>query len=91
MIMTKYTRLDSNHPEIVQGLKGIGATVQTLANVGGGCPDLLVGWQDNNYLFEVKPQGQTLRKNQRDWHLSWQGQVRTVWDLDDCLKELGLL
>ena len=47
-------RVDMNQPEIVADLRGIGATVQHLHMVGKGCPDILVGFRGNNWLFEIK-------------------------------------
>lgn len=47
-------RLDSNHREIVAVLSAHGASVCSLAGVGGGAPDLLVGWHGWTLLMEVK-------------------------------------
>src|SRR3972149_1571025 len=50
----KHGRTDANHTEIVNALQAIGASVTSLADVGGGCPDLLVGYRGQNMLLEVK-------------------------------------
>jgi len=47
-------RKDDNQDEIVGALWDIGASVQRLQSVKGGCPDLLVGYHGVNYLLEVK-------------------------------------
>ena len=44
----KYAKIDDNQPEIVKALREIGCSVQSLASVGGGCADLLVGYQGIN-------------------------------------------
>lgn len=47
-------RIDANQPDIVKALRKMGAFVQSLAAVGDGCPDLLVGFRGKTYLIEVK-------------------------------------
>ena len=47
-------KVDDNQPEIVKALRGIGAFVQSLASVGQGTPDLLVGFRGLWHLREVK-------------------------------------
>lgn len=44
-MMRKYGRTDSNHAEIAAALRKAGASVVSLASVGNGCPDLLVGFR----------------------------------------------
>jgi hypothetical protein len=82
-------RTDSNHAEIVTALRQCGATVHSLANVGGGCPDLLVGFRGVNYLLEVKRPGKKLRQNQRKWHDDWRGGAVVVRSIDDALQAVG--
>ena len=48
--MRRAAKIDSNHAEIVAALRGIGAYVMSLASVGGGCPDLLVGFRGHTFL-----------------------------------------
>ena len=50
----KYKRIDANQPEIVDGLRRIGATVRSTATIGIGFPDICVGFRGKNYLFEIK-------------------------------------
>lgn len=47
-------RTDVNQASIVKGLRGIGASVAILAQIGNGIPDLLVGFRGKNFLFEIK-------------------------------------
>lgn len=77
------TKRDGNHAEIVAALEGAGATVLDLAAVGGGCPDLLVGYRGVNYLIEIKdpsqPKASTkLRPNQVEFHAGWKGEPPAV-------------
>lgn len=43
--MRRAPRTDANQAEIVAALRTRGALVQSLAGVGAGVPDLLVGWR----------------------------------------------
>lgn len=47
-------KVDSNQAQIIADLKKIGVSVLNLSRVGGGCPDILVGWQGKNILIEIK-------------------------------------
>ena len=81
--MRTAAKVDANQPEIVQALRDIGATVQILSAVGKGCPDILVGFRRNNFLFEIKdgaksPSRRKLTDDERQWHDDWRGQVTTI-------------
>lgn len=53
--MRRYAaKVDDNHREIVETLRGVGAYVIDCAHVGSGFPDLLVGWRGRWMLVEVK-------------------------------------
>jgi len=89
--MTRYGRTDKNHTDIVDGLRAVGASVQSLANVGYGVPDLLVGFRGRNYLMEVKTRRGKLRKSQVEWFDAWRGDVALVRTLDDALMIIGAM
>lgn len=86
--MRKHGRVDSNHGEIVEALRGIGATVVSLASVGNGCPDLAVGLRGETFLLEVKtPQGK-LTTDEMRFMTEWRGHymiVRTVEQAIDAI------
>jgi hypothetical protein len=87
-------KVDLNQMEIVATLRKIGATVQSLATVGNGCPDLLVGFRGINYLMEVKdggkvPSAQKLTPDQVKWHIEWCGEVHIVRSIYDAFEVLG--
>ena len=72
------TRIDGNHVAVVQALRKAGANVESLASVGKGVPDLLVGFRRQFVLFEVKdgakcPSAQKLTDAQVAWHKQWDG------------------
>jgi hypothetical protein len=76
--MRRNARVDANHARIVAALKKCGATVQSLATVGMGCPDLLVGWNGRTILMELKdgtkpPSARGLTTLQEKWISQWCG------------------
>ena len=87
-------KVDANQSEIVAALRGAGATVQPLHDVGRGCPDLLVGFRGDNYAIEVKdgekpPSKRKLTPDQVRWHGDWRGRVVVVTGVDDALRAIG--
>lgn len=94
--MRRAARVDANQEAIVDALRVHGATVQSLAAIGAGCPDLLVGFGGQNFALEVKdpakpPSHRRLTVEQRLWHARWQGQVETVLTSADALAAIGAL
>ena len=88
-------RIDANHNEIVEALRAIGATVQSLATVGDGCPDILVGYQGADYLMEIKdgskaPSKRRLTPDQIIWRQRWRGHVHIVNCVEDAYHAIGL-
>lgn len=95
--MRRAAKIDRNQPEIVQALRQAGATVQSLAAVGAGVPDLLVGFQGKTALIEVKdsakpPSARCLTDDQLQWHALWRGgTLAVVCDVDSALRVLGVM
>lgn len=81
-------KTDRNQAEIVHAIRQLGATVQSLAPVGKGVPDLLVGYRGVNFLFEVKGQNGKLTEPQVKWHGEWQGKVYIVRTIEDAITIL---
>jgi len=89
-----HAKVDANHAAIVKALRSVGASVQSLAAVGKGCPDLLVGFGDCWYVLEVKdgskPQSQCqLTDDEREWAAGARAPVWIVWSIDQALKVIG--
>lgn len=95
--MRKYGRTDRNQGEICEALRKVGASVQILAAVGGGVPDLLVGFRRGTYLLEVKdgkrpPSERELTPDQIAWHLEWNGGPCVVVNsVDEALVAIGAI
>ena len=93
--MRYHPRLDANHHEIVDTLRSAGASVQSLASVGGGCLDILVGWRGANYLMEIKdgnkpPSARKLTEKEALWWNTWKGQKAIVENGQEALRVIGL-
>ncbi len=71
-------KVDANQRIIVKALRDMGATVQHLHTIGKGCPDLLVGWRNVNYVLEVKSGKEPLTDDEDCWHTAWRGCVDVV-------------
>jgi Holliday junction resolvase len=95
--MRRAAKVDDNQEEIVKALRAVGATVQTLAAVGKGVPDLLVGYQGQTILVEVKdgkksPSERRLTEDQLKWHGAWNGgPLAIVTDVEGAWRAIGLL
>lgn len=88
--MRRAAKVDSNQAEIVQALRRLGCTVMSIASVGNGCPDLVVGVSGRNVLLEVKdgrrrPSERKLTSAEREWIDSWRGQVHVVESVDEAI------
>jgi Holliday junction resolvase len=95
--MRRAARIDANQEQVVSALRAAGATVQSLAGVGVGVPDLLVGYQGKTLLLEVKdgkkpPSERRLTEDQVRWHGAWRGGPLAVVDgVDAALRVLGVM
>ena len=85
--MRRAAHIDDNQPAIVAALLDAGYSVQSLASVGLGCPDLMAGFAHVNILLEIKnlealngvvKRGKGLNAEQLGWHARWRGQVSVV-------------
>ena len=81
-------KIDRNHNEIVNALRGIGASVTSLAGVGNGVPDIIVGYNYQNYLMEIKGQNGVLTPAQIIWHENWKGTVYVVRTAEEAISIL---
>jgi hypothetical protein len=85
-------RVDSNQKAIVEALRACGASVLSLAQIGKGCPDLLVALPNGRTcLVEVKdgdkpPSQQQLTPHQVKFHAAWKGAIVIVNSVDHVFK-----
>lgn len=95
-VLVRYRRAkrDGNHTDIVRALRAAGRSVVELHAVGGGCPDLLVGFSGKTLLMEVKdPDGENkLYDSQVEFHRAWRGTpVAVVRSPADALMATGVI
>lgn len=95
--MVRRAKRDANHAAIVKALKAAGRSVLDLSAVGGGCPDILVGWGGMwSVLLEIKcPRKEggedKLSDKQVDWHKAWRGgRVVVVRSVREALEATGV-
>lgn len=85
----KQHKIDGNQTAVVKHLRERGCSVQSLAEVGKGCPDLLVGYQGRTFLIELKngdkpPSGRALTPDEIGWHDRWSGaRVLVTYSAED--------
>jgi hypothetical protein len=90
-------KIDANQQAIVDALRKCGATVQSLAAVGNGVPDLLVGYRGYTALIEVKDgkkarSARMLTEDQQRWHATWNGgALAVVGDVEAALRVLKVM
>ena len=95
--MRRRARTDANQQAVIDALRQVGASVQSLAEIGNGCPDLLVGYNGHTFLLEIKdgtkPASEIkLTKHQIDWHGRWTGgSLGIVYGPEAALKIIGAL
>ena len=83
-------RVDLNQAEIVSALRAHGASVTSLAAVGSGVPDLLVGYLRTNHLLEVKGPKGRLTADQEKWMAAWGGSFHVVRTVKEALDAVGV-
>jgi Holliday junction resolvase len=87
-----YARIDTNHKEIVKGLRELGATVVSLASMKHGCPDLLVGYAGETILMEIKRDAKAkFTPDQLEFLGKWKGgAISRVDSLEAAIRALGI-
>ena len=89
--MRRAAKVDANHGEIVKALRKIGASVQSLAPVGNGCPDVLVALRGAMFLLEIKHGTGKVKELQQRWHIAWNAPVHVVYSVEDALRAVGVV
>lgn len=81
------SKTDSNQTGIVKALRAAGCFVASLAGVGNGVPDVLVGSDGKWFLLEIKdgskpPSQRKLTDDEIKWHkkANWYAPVWIVYD-----------
>lgn len=81
-------RTDNIQTETVLKARSLGATVKIMSNVGGGFPDLLIGFKGINWIFELKSKKGILSPKQERFIANWNGSVYVSRDPDEVVDIL---
>jgi hypothetical protein len=88
--MRRAARTDANQSAIVEALRKVGATVTPTHMVGGGFPDITVGYRGRTFLFEIKSGDRwKLTNDEFDWHERWTGQAAIVTDPEQAIAVIA--
>lgn len=87
-------KVDANQAEVVAKLRALGVSVQSIAPLGKGVPDLLLGFRGRNYLIELKdgslcPSARKLTAHEEKWADTWRGQVATCGSWEEIAELIG--
>ena len=88
-------RLDSNQKDIVKELRQYpGVSAHSVASLGHGFPDVIVGFRGRNYLVEIKdpnkpPSARKLTDDEKAWHETWTGQVDVAETTEQIISLFG--
>ena len=88
--MRHYGKVDANQKDIVSALRYVGVSVQSLANIGNGCPDLMAARGHQMWAIEVKGPKGKLTDDQIEWINNWRGVVHIVRTVDEALQLVGV-
>lgn len=87
--MRRAAKVDSNQEQIVSALRAAGASVQSLAPIGKGCPDILVARAGRMFLMELKAGRGKANELQKKWHAAWNADVHVVNGPEQALAVVG--
>lgn len=90
--MRKFGKIDSNQKAIIQRLREIPSlSVVSIASVGNGIPDIIIGYKNFNYLIELKSSSTSkLTEQEIKFVKGWNGNVAVCYNLDQVLQVIGI-
>ena len=85
-------RVDSNQAEIVRKLRQHKElSVRDIHMIGHGFPDIIVGFQCSNYLFEIKGSWKDkLTPHEIKFMKEWAGQIERMHTYEEICSFLGI-
>lgn len=86
-------KVDTNQAVIIGALRMVpGLSVFDLSAMGRGCSDILVGFQERNWLFEIKRAGKRahLTPAQQRFRTTWRGQYAVIESAEEALAQMGM-
>lgn len=89
--MRRAAKVDLNQDSIRNALEAAGCTVQSMAMIGQGCPDLLISRAGKWHVLECKQGRGKLNDAQWRWQRSHNAPVHTVRTIDEALQAVGAI
>lgn len=94
--MRRAARVDANQTEIADAYRVLGCSFLSLASMGEGCPDAVVGYGGLSALIEIKdgkkpPSRRKLRPAQEEFRQTWKGGVRLIDSLAAVAEHVNVL
>ena len=91
--MTYAKRVDENHQEIVKKFRELGASVFDASGIGRGFPDILVGYNGNTALVEIKSgEKKKFTEAQLKFMSEWKGSsVTRINDIEGAERLIKIL
>ena len=89
--MRRFGKVDSNHGEIAEAFGKLGCSFLSLAPLGDGAPDAVIGYAGLSVLVEIKSGRGTLNEKQKGFWSTWKGGIKLVRDLDGVLETVAML
>ena len=90
--MPRYAaRTDANHADIIALLRKAGCSVLDMSRLGGGAPDIALGYGGLTMFAEIKdgskpPSARKLTDAEQRWVDSWTGGCRLITNSEDALQ-----
>jgi len=84
MVRHYSAKADRNQPEIVKEFRKLGATVAHIHSVGGGVPDIIIGYKGKTTIIEIKDGTGALTPKEKDFADKWRGSLYICRDVEEC-------
>jgi hypothetical protein len=93
--MRRIARTDDNQQLIVKQLRQLGCSVAITSMIGKGFPDFVIGYQNKNYLIELKDSAKfksqkQLTTDEVKFFDLWKGQVNKCETLAEICLIIGI-
>lgn len=84
---------DGNHVEVVAAIRKAGMSAIDLGAIGGGCPDIAIGWRGVTALCEIKdgsltPGCRKLTSDQETFFSTWGGLAFVATSAENAIDQM---
>jgi hypothetical protein len=88
--MRRAARVDCNQADLVEAMRRLGFAVEHTHMIGGGTPDVVVGFGDSMRWVEFKVGNAPLTPFEEDWHEEWNARGPAVVIIRDIADVVAL-